>query len=102
MKIKKGDIVKILKGKDAGKSGKVIKSLPKENKVVIEGLNLYKKHIKPKRQNEKGQIVEVPRPVNISNVMLICPLCHQPTRINIITIKGKKERKCKKCQGTFV
>jgi len=101
MKIKKGDIVKILKGKDNGKSGKIIKVLPKENKVVIEGLNLYKKHVRPKKQNEKGQIVEVPRPINISNVMLICPLCQKPTRVSFVQINSKKLRKCKKCQGTF-
>jgi large subunit ribosomal protein L24 len=101
MKIKKGDSVKILKGKDAGKIGKIIKSLPKENKVVVEGLNLVKKHIRPKKQGEKGQVVEVPRPINISNTMLICPLCGKPTRINIIRENDSRKRKCKKCQGIF-
>ena len=101
MKIKKGDSVKILKGKDAGKIGKIIKSLPKENKVVVEGLNLVKKHIRPKKQGEKGQVVEVPRPINISNTMLICPLCGKPTRINIIRENDSRKSKCKKCQGIF-
>jgi len=101
MKIKKGDSVKILKGKDAGKIGKIIKSLPKENKVVVEGLNLVKKHIRPKKQGEKGQVVEIPRPINISNTMLICPLCGKPTRINIIRENDSRKRKCKKCQGIF-
>lgn len=104
MKIKKKDTVKILKGKDAGKTGTVIKVLRKENKVVVEGLNLYKKHLRPKRQNEKGQIVQIPRPIYASNVMLICPSCHKATRVGYVFIDGEKkqkQRQCKKCQAVF-
>lgn len=98
MKIKKGDNVLIIKGKDRGKTGKVIKALPKENKVVIEGLNLVKKHIKPRRQGEKGKIVEIPRPIYVSNVKLICPNCNKPTRVGYKFEGEEKYRYCKKCQ----
>ncbi len=68
MKIKKGDIVKILAGKDRGKNGKVIKALPKAERVVVEGVNVAKKHIRPKREGEKGEIIEFSRSVHVSNV----------------------------------
>lgn len=97
MKIKKGDNVLIIKGKDRGKSGKVIKVLPKENKVVVEGLNLFKKHQRPKKEGTKGEIVMVPRPISASNVMIVCKNCNRPTRIGY-TIAGEvKERICKRC-----
>ncbi len=99
MKIKKGDTVLIIKGKDRGRTGKVIKALPRENRIVVEGLNLVKKHIKPRRQGEKGKIVEIPRPISISNVKLICPNCNKPTRVGYKIEKKEKYRYCKKCQG---
>ncbi len=98
MKIKKGDNVKIIKGKDKGKMGKVLKAIPKENKILVEGLNLVKKHAKPRREGEKGEIVLVPRPISVSNVMLVCPHCHQPTRVGYRMVNGKKHRFCKKCE----
>ncbi len=97
LKIKKNDKVMITKGKDRSKVGKVIKCLPKENKVVIAKLNLYKKHKKPKKQGEVGQIVEIERPVQISNVNLVCSHCNKPTRIGYTFEKDKKVRLCKKC-----
>lgn len=97
MEIKKGDLVLIIKGKDRGKSGKVIKALPKENRLIIDGLNLIKKIKRPKRTDEKGEIMSVPGPINRSNVMLICPTCKKPTRIGHLIENGKKYRKCKKC-----
>lgn len=102
MKIKKGDTVLIIRGKDQGKTGKVIKALPKENCIVIEGLNLVKKHIKPKRRGEKGKIIEVPRPIYVSNVKLICPNCHQPTRVGYKLEGDQKYRYCKKCQHQWI
>jgi large subunit ribosomal protein L24 len=99
MKIKKGDNVLIIKGKDRGKSGKVIKALPRENKVVIEGLNLVKKHIKPRKQGEKGKIIEIPRPIYVSNVKLICPNCNKATKIGYKIEGEEKFRICKKCQS---
>lgn len=101
MKIKKGDTVLIIKGKDKGKQGKVAKALPKENRIIVEGLNLVKKHIKPKRAGEKGRIIEISAPLYISKVKLICPLCKQPTRIGYTFINGEKKRMCKKCKGSF-
>jgi large subunit ribosomal protein L24 len=102
MKIKKGDKVKIVKGKDAGKTGKVIQVFPEKNKVVVEGLNIYIKNVRPRRQNEKGQKIEYPAPISAANVRLICPKCNQPTRIGYKMLSGeskkKKVRRCAKCQ----
>lgn len=104
MKIKKDDLVLITTGKDRGRKGKIFKSLPKERKIIVEGLNIVKKHLRPKRQGEKGQIVEVPRPIDVSNVKLICPRCKKPVRVGYKIIKGKnkkenkKYRVCKKCK----
>ncbi len=99
MKIKKGDTVLIIKGKDRNRVGKVIKALPKENRVVVEGLNLVKKHIKPRRQGEKGRIIEIPRPISVSNVKLICPNCQKPTKVGYKFEGEEKYRYCKKCKA---
>lgn len=103
MKIKKGDKVKIIAGKDRGREGTVEQVLPKSNAVVLPGLNIYKKAVRPKKEGDKGGFVEVARPLNVSKVMLICPKCHQPARVGYrvaISEKGKTEkyRICKKCQ----
>ncbi len=97
MKVKKNDTILIITGKDKGKKGKVLKSLPKENKIIVEGLNIAKKHARPKKQGEKGQIIEVPRPINVSNIKLICPRCGQAARIGYRITEGGKNRMCKKC-----
>ena len=97
MNIKKGDTVLIKKGKDKGKSGKVIKVLPKNDKVVIEGLNLVKKIQKAKKAGEKGQMISVPRAIFRANVILVCPNCKRPTRISYTKDNGVKYRICKKC-----
>lgn len=99
MKIKKGDIVKMMAGKDSGKTGKVVQSFPKEEKIIVEGLNMVKKHARPRRQGEKGQRVEVPRKIEISNAMLVCPKCSKTSRVGYKLVDGKKQRICKKCQG---
>jgi len=98
IKVKKGDEVIVLKGKDRGKKGKVIKVLPKEGRVVVEGLNLVKKHLRPKRQGEKGEIIAVPRAINVSNVALWCPTCGKGVRVGYRIEGDKKIRICKKCQ----
>jgi len=100
MNIKKGDKVLIIKGKDRSKSGKVIKIILSEGKVVIDGLNLVKKTVKPKRQGEKGQIITVPSPLRVSNVKLVCQSCTKPARVGYRVTDGKKERYCKKCKAT--
>jgi len=97
LKIKKNDKVIILKGKDRSKTGKVIKSIPRLNKVIVEGLNVCKKHKKPTKQGEFGQIIEIPKPINVSNVAIFCHHCNKATRIGYIIEKDKKFRICKKC-----
>ena len=97
MKIKKDDQVLIISGKDRGKKGKILGVFPKELRVVVEGINIRKKHVKPKKSGEKGQIVETPSPLAVSNVKLICPKCAQPTRVGYKFVENKKYRICKKC-----
>ena len=98
MKIKKGDTVVIISGKDRGRKGKVLKAFPEELKILVEGINLKKKHVRPKREGEKGQIVQIPAPVQISNLKVICPKCGKATRVGYKIIDKKKYRICKKCQ----
>lgn len=97
MKIKKGDRVKILLGKDRGREGKVAFVLAKTGKVFVEGVNLYKRHVKKQGQIEGG-IIDIPKPLNVSNVALICPNCHKTTRIGYKKTGDDKVRICKKCQ----
>jgi len=97
-KIKKGDKVKILSGKDRGKSGKILKVFPADQKALVEGVNLVKKHVRPRREGEKGQRVEVPVKLNLSNMMLICLKCGKATRVGFKTGENKT-RICKKCQS---
>ncbi|MDP2910324.1 MAG: 50S ribosomal protein L24 [bacterium] len=97
MKIHKGDTVLIISGKDKGRKGKVIEALPKEAKVIIENINLRKKHIKPKKSGEKGQIIELPGPLSVSNVKIICSRCGKAARVGYKLEGKKKFRICKKC-----
>lgn len=97
MKIHKGDQVLIISGKDRGKKGKVLQALPRRQGVVVEGVNLRKKHQRPKKRGEKGQIIELPLPLHISNVKLICPKCGKATRVGYKIIEKKKSKVCKKC-----
>ncbi|MEW5907834.1 MAG: 50S ribosomal protein L24 [Patescibacteria group bacterium] len=100
MKLKRGDTVKIISGKDRGKTGKIIRVLPPKNKIIVEGVNVRKKHSKPKRQGQKGQIIQMAMPIDVSNAILICPSCSKQTRIGKKTIGGvKKIRFCKKCKA---
>ncbi|MGD0576589.1 MAG: 50S ribosomal protein L24 [Candidatus Staskawiczbacteria bacterium] len=104
MKLKKGDNVLIIAGKDKGKTAKILKALPKELKILVEGANLKKKHVRPKREGEKGQVVAIPAPLDISNVKLICPKCGKATRVGYKTERPTgdgypvKNRICKKCK----
>ena len=98
MKIKKGDSVLITVGKDKGRTGKIMKAIPKELKVLVEGINLKKKHVRPKREGEKGQIVEIPAAMDVSNVKIICPKCGKATRVGYTIEKDVKKRICKKCK----
>ncbi len=91
-KIKKGDTVIVIAGKEKGKEAKVLKVLRKEDKVLLDGLNLVKKHLKPTMRGKQGQIVEKPMPVHISNVQLKDPKSGKPTRVRIEMKKDKKVR----------
>ena len=97
LKIKKGDTVKVIAGKDNGKEGKVVSVDPKNGKVVVEGVNVVKKHTKPSMANQNGGIITKEAPIDASNVMIICPSCEKPTRIKHAIVDGKKVRVCKKC-----
>lgn len=97
MKIKKGDTVKIISGKDRGKIGKVTNILKKENKIVVEGINISKKHSKPKKQGQKGQIIQVAMPINASNTMIMCAGCSKTTRVSKKMVGNRMVRVCKKC-----
>lgn len=97
MKIHKNDTIKISIGKDKGKSGKVLKVFPKENKILVENLNMFKKHARPKKQDEKGQIILISKPINASNAAVICPSCGKTTRIGYKVDGKNKTRICKKC-----
>lgn len=100
MKIKKGDKVKILSGKERGKIGSVSKILLEKGRVVVEGINMLTKHQKPRREGEKGTKIKFAAPLNVSNVMLICPKCGKATRVGFAKKEdGGKSRQCKKCQG---
>jgi len=99
MKIKTNDKVKVTSGKDAGKSGKIVQVFPKEEKVVVEGLNIMKKNLKSGKGGEKGQTVELAAPLHVSKVSLICPSCNLETRVGY-KIEGKtKKRICRKCKA---
>jgi large subunit ribosomal protein L24 len=98
MKIKKGDNVLITAGKDKGRTAKIIRSFPKDLKVLVEGINLKKKHVRPRREGEKGQVVSIPAPLDVSNIKIICPKCGKATRIGYRTEGEIKNRVCKKCK----
>jgi large subunit ribosomal protein L24 len=101
MKLKKGDNVKILSGKDRGRTGVVLKAYPDDDRIQIDGLNVFKKRSKPRKQGEKGQVVAVSRPLAASKVMIICPNCKSPTRMGGRREGTRKVRYCKKCKATL-
>lgn len=99
MRIKKNDNVKILRGKDRAKTGKVLRVLPEDKKVVVENLNLVKRHSKARQAGEKSEIITVAAPIHTSNVQVICPKCSKPTRLGSKVVDGKNVRVCKKCEA---
>jgi large subunit ribosomal protein L24 len=99
MRIKKGDIIKMLSGKDKGKTGKVLRVFLEEKKITAEGLNIIKKHTRPRKEGEKGQRVELPRKVSVSNAQLVCPKCSKTARIGYKKIGESKSRFCKRCKA---
>lgn len=100
MQIKKDDTVAIISGKDRGKTVKVLRVFPKEELLLAEGVNLKKKHVRPRESGKKGQIVEIPAPFPRSNAMLICPACKKAARFGKIRENAKTLRVCKRCKAT--
>jgi large subunit ribosomal protein L24 len=99
MRIKKNDTVMIIKGKDKGKTGRVMKILPVTGKAIVEGRNLVKKHGRKTQQNPQGGIIQIENPISVSNLMPVCPKCNSPVRVGTSAGKdGKKTRICKKCK----
>ena len=102
MKIKKGDTVKVLSGKDRGKRGKVLAVFPRQGRALIEGANLKKRHRRSRRADRKGEVVLLPAPLAVSAVQLLCPRCGKPARIGYAWSEaGEKVRMCKKCKATL-
>ena len=99
MKVKKGDKVVIIKGKDSGRNGTVDRTYPKQNKILVMGINVSKKHVKKSEQTPQGGVADVPRPFSVSNVLLVCPKCKKHSKIGYKVEKGRKTRICKKCQS---
>lgn len=97
MKLRKGDTILVISGKDKGKKGKVVQVFPKANRIIVEGINLRKKHVRAKKQGEKGQVIESPSPFHVSNAKVICTKCKKATRMGYKIINGKKNRTCKSC-----
>lgn len=97
MKIKKNDAVLVTSGKDKGKRGKVDKLFPKSHKVLVTGVNIFKKHVKPRGKDQPGSIIDLVKPLPVANVALVCPKCNQATRVGYKFEEGEKVRFCKKC-----
>ena len=97
MKIKKGDKVQVLSGNDKGKTGEVIEVMPKVNKIIVKGVNVRKKHIKPRKQGEEGGIIPTECAIPVAKVNVVCSKCGKATRIGYVIEKGEKVRVCKKC-----
>ncbi len=102
MNVKKGDKVRVIAGKDKGKEGEILRVVTSSERVVVEKVNMIKKAQRPTQANPQGGILTVEGPIHVSNVMLVCPSCNQPTRVNRVKDEqGKKVRVCKKCGKTF-
>ena len=98
MKLKKGDEIKVVRGKDKGKTGKIEKVFPRVDKVIIPNVNLYKRHLKARSQSQPSEIITLTKPLPVSNVKLICPKCHLPTRVGYKIDDSKKTKIFKKCK----
>jgi large subunit ribosomal protein L24 len=102
MKIQKGDQVMVLQGKDKGKKAEVVRAIPDRQKVILEGVNVAKRHAKPTRATQQGGVIDKFMPVHISTVALICKSCDRPTRVGYkLEDGGEKVRVCKKCGSTL-
>lgn len=101
-KIRKGDTVRIIAGNDRGKEGEVLQVLPKEHRIIVKGVHMITRHLRPSAKHREGGIVQQEGTLALSNVLLICPECDRPTRVGFaITETGEKLRQCKKCGKMF-
>lgn len=101
LNIKKGDNVVVISGKDKGKTGKILQVVSNKNSAVVDGVNIITKHQKPKSQTDKGGIMKKPAPIELSNVMVLCPACGKATRVSRKEIENKNVRICKKCGASL-
>lgn len=99
MHIRKGDQIKMMTGADRGRTGKVLAAFPRTRRIAADGINVKKKHVRPRRQGQKGELVQVPMPFPASRALLVCRACGKPVRVGFRTEAGKKMRVCKKCGG---
>lgn len=99
--VKKDDVVAVIQGDDKGKQGKVLEARPREGRVVVEGVNVQKRHMRPTRTNPQGGVVERPGPIAVSNVMVVCPHCKKPARMRRRRTEGGVERQCVRCGKTI-
>jgi len=107
MKVKKGDNVLIIAGKDKGRTAKILRALPKEGMILVEGINLKSKHVRPRKEGEQGQVVKMPLPIDVSDAKFLCPKCGKASRLGYKIEKDpstgsgqvKKFRICKKCKS---
>ena len=97
MKLRKGDNIKVISGNDKGKTGEVLEVIPKAEKVIVKGVNVRKKHVKPRKQGEEGGIISVECSIHSSKVNVVCPKCGKPTRVGYKVEGDTKVRVCKKC-----
>ncbi len=97
MKIKKGDTVYVLSGNDKGKRGEVLEVIPKTEKVIVKGVNIRKRHVKPRKQGEEGGIIPVECAIHSSKVNVVCSKCDKPARLGYVIEKDQKVRVCKRC-----
>ncbi len=101
-KIRKGDTVKVIKGNDRGRVGTVLQVFPKERRIIVKGVAMITRHLRPSAKHREGGIVQQEGTVALSNVLLICPECDRPTRVGfVISESGEKLRQCKQCRKTF-
>ena len=101
MKIRKNDIVVIISGKDKGKQGKVEKTISSDEKVVVVGVNIVKRHVKPGKVSKEGGIISMERPISVSKVMIFCKTCNKGVKVGFKTVDEKKVRVCKKCGNSL-
>lgn len=101
IRLRRGDTVRVILGKDRGKQGRIAVSLPREGRVIVEGIGLVKKHVKARRAGEKGQRVTSPAAIDLSNVQLVCPQCKKGTRVGIRREGAERVRVCRRCSAVL-